>query len=120
MRISNDVRVVHVEGTGSHSMLQTQWEEMVAAPARAAGVPAPTLTVVPSPYRFLILPILQFVLEVERQYPNSLVAVVVPELVERRWYHHILHNQRAAMLKALLFLRGTKRMMVINVPWYVE
>jgi hypothetical protein len=120
MRISEDVRVVHVEGTGSHSMLESQWEEMVEVPAKNAGVAAPTLTVVPSPYRFVLLPILRFVLEIERQYPTGLIAVVVPELVERKWYHHILHNQRAAMLKALLFLRGTKRMMVINVPWYVE
>ncbi|AFL90210.1 amino acid/polyamine/organocation transporter, APC superfamily [Terriglobus roseus DSM 18391] len=120
MRISDDVRVVHVAGTGAHSMLQSQWEEMVETPAHRAGVHPPTLTVVPSPYRFVLLPILHFVRQIEQQHPQGLIAVMVPELVERRWYHHILHNQRAAMLKALLFLRGTKRMMVINVPWYVE
>ncbi|WP_263410622.1 APC family permease [Terriglobus tenax] len=120
MRLSSDVRAVHVGGTGSHCMLENQWKEMVEEPARKAGVPAPTLTNVHSPYRFVVHPILKFVFEVERQNPDSLIAVVVPELVERRWYHHILHNQRSAILKALLFLRGTKRMMVINVPWYVE
>lgn len=120
MRISSDVRAVHVDGCGSHSMLESQWPEVVGEPARMAGVPAPTLTTLHSPYRFVVHPVLKFVFEVERQNPDSLIAVVIPELVERRWYHHLLHNQRSAVIKAMLFLRGTKRMMVINVPWYVE
>jgi len=49
-----------------------------------------------------------------------MIAVVIPELVERPWYHHLLHNQRPAVIKAMFFLRGTKRMMIINVPWYVD
>jgi hypothetical protein len=39
--------------------------------------------------------------------------------VERHWYHYFLHNQRAAVLKALLLLKGNQRITVVNVPWYV-
>jgi len=48
------------------------------------------------------------------------VAVLIPELVESHWHNYLIHNQRAQWLKALLLLKGTQRIVVINVPWYVE
>jgi hypothetical protein len=33
--------------------------------------------------------------------------------------HHLRHNKRAAMLKALLLVRGDEDIVVINVPWYL-
>jgi hypothetical protein len=46
--------------------------------------------------------------------------VLIPELVEARWYHNLLHNKRAGTLKALLLLRGDENIVVINVPWYLS
>jgi hypothetical protein len=48
------------------------------------------------------------------------VAVVVPELVDRRWYEFLLRSHRATMLKGLLLLRGGPRVIVINTPWYLR
>jgi len=48
------------------------------------------------------------------------IAVIVPELVETRWYHFILHNQTAAIIKAYLLFSGFRRVVVINVPWYLS
>jgi hypothetical protein len=31
-----------------------------------------------------------------------------------------LHNQRATVLKAMLYLRGTHQTIVVNVPWYIH
>jgi hypothetical protein len=31
-----------------------------------------------------------------------------------------MHNQRAMVLKGLLFVRGNKRISVMNVPWYLS
>ena len=45
--------------------------------------------------------------------------MIIPELVEYRWYHYLLHNQRAQALKAVLLFRGGQRVVVINVPWYL-
>src|SRR5437660_5427101 len=45
--------------------------------------------------------------------------LLIPELVERHWYHNLLHNKRASVLKALLLLKGNQRIVVINVPWYL-
>jgi hypothetical protein len=47
------------------------------------------------------------------------LAVIVPELVATRWYHYLLHNQTAALIKAYLLFSGFRRVVVINVPWYL-
>jgi hypothetical protein len=46
--------------------------------------------------------------------------VLVPELVERRWYYYLLHNQRVTALKVVLYTKGNGRIIVINVPWYLR
>jgi hypothetical protein len=47
------------------------------------------------------------------------VAVVIPALVARHWYHNFLHNQRGKLLAALLLIKGDRRIAIINVPWYL-
>jgi hypothetical protein len=61
-----------------------------------------------------------YALRLERENPGRQVAVLVPELVERRWYYVLLHNNRSSALKALLLLRGNQRITVINIPWYLK
>jgi hypothetical protein len=36
------------------------------------------------------------------------------------WYHYLLHNQTAAVIKAYLLFSGFRRVVVINVPWYLS
>ena len=88
--------------------------------ARAAGLPAPELVCLPSPFRYIVLPIVDYVLELSEKTPDREISVIVPELVERKWYHFPLHNQRAEGLKALLLLRGNSRITVMNIPWYLK
>ena len=87
------------------------------APATEAGFPAPPLNVVKSPYRFVVNPIVDFILELEQKHPDRQIAVVVPELVEHHWYQYLLHNQRPKWLKALLLLKGSSHIVLITVPW---
>jgi len=120
LTISPDIQAVHVDlGEGGGS-LRKEWGKFVEQPARKAGLPAPRLVLLPSPYRRVLTPIVDYVLEAERKSPDRQIAVIIPELVERRWYQHLLHNKRAAVLKALLLLKGDQRIVVINVPWYLE
>jgi hypothetical protein len=91
----------------------------VEDPVRGAGLTPPELVVLPSPYRLILTPIVNYVLEAERTTPDRQVAVILPELVQHRWYHHLLHNKRAAVLKAMLLMKGNARIVVINVPWYL-
>ena len=118
--ISKEVRAVHVDdGTGSANLVE-EWKRFVQDPADQAGIAPPPLKIVSSRYRFVIRPIVEYVLEIEQANPGRQIAVLVPELVERHWYHHLLHNKRASLLKAVLLLRGNQRIIVINVPWYLE
>jgi hypothetical protein len=84
------------------------------------GLAPPELVVLRSPYRLVITPIFKYIVELERKHPNRLISVLVPELIERRWYYYLLHSQRAAALKVLLYAKGNRRIIVINLPWYLR
>jgi hypothetical protein len=57
---------------------------------------------------------------VARQNPNRRIAVLIPEYVKLHWYDYLLQNNRGAALKALLLLKGNQRIVVINVPFYLD
>ncbi len=119
--LTPEVHALHVEAAEeTEDAFCKDWMSYADAPARKAGLPPPELVVVSSPYRLILRPIIEYVLKMEKENPGRLIAVVVPELVERRWYHHLLHNKRAGVLKTLLLVRGSQRIIVINVPWYLK
>ena len=120
IHLSPDVYALQVRVNDKAPDLRDCWVHLVEEPALQLGVPVPRLTVVESPYRLLFRPILDFVSYIEKTYPDRYVTVLIPEVVERHWYHYFLHNQRAAVLKALLFVRGNRRLNVVNIPWYLE
>jgi amino acid transporter len=120
MSLSTDIHAVHVTTEDEPSTLKSDWRCYVEEPAKKMGRKPPELVILPSPYRLVLRPILDYVLQVESEHPNRQIAIIVPELVEKHWYHYPLHNQRAELLKALLLLHGSKRIVLINVPWYLD
>jgi amino acid transporter len=121
LRISNDVRAVHVGvSEAKRQALQEQWDLDVEQPARRDGRQAPRLIVLPSPYRRYFLPLIDFVRQLEKDNPASEIAVIIPELVERHWYEAFLHNHRAEVLKARLLLEDLERVALVNIPWYLK
>jgi amino acid transporter len=120
LKISPFIQAVHVDCGEGLAAFRQEWCRYVEQPTQQAGVAKPQLVVLSSPYRLILGPIVDYVLEAEHAFPNQQIAVLIPELVERRWYHHLLHNKRASVLKALLLLKGNQRIIVINVPWYLE
>jgi hypothetical protein len=38
----------------------------------------------------------------------------------RHWWDGMLHNRRSDLLKVILLMRGNRRIIVINIPWYLE
>jgi len=119
--LSKEITVVHIQiGEHSGKDLEERWNELVVAPAHAAGIPVPKLEVRQSPYRRVLTPIVEIALHEAKKHPDRVIAVVIPELVEKRWYNYFLHNQRAAVLKAMLYFLGSKNIIVVNVPWYVD
>ncbi len=119
LAISPDVQAVHVDLEENQQSVADGWEKNVAAPLRAAGMKVPELVNLKSPFRFVLMPVVDHVLAEEQKYGDRHIAVLVPELVVRHWYENLLHNQRANVLKLLLLLRGNQRILVINIPWYL-
>ncbi len=120
LTLSPEIHAVHVGTEEETNALEDDWNRIVAGPVSRAGGTPPNLVKLVSPYRLIIKPILDYVLATEAQNPGREIAVIVPELVEKHWYHYPLHNQRAELLKALLLLRGSRNIVLINVPWYIE
>jgi amino acid transporter len=119
MKISDEVEAVHVDAEECWDEVDAMWQRNVARPIAQAGLPVPKLILLSSPYRFVLLPLLDHILQVEKDHPDRQIAVLVPELVVKHWWHTPLHNQRAQVLKLLLLVRGNQRVIVINIPWYL-
>ena len=119
MKLSDQVQAVHVDAEDLCHEVEASWAKEVVAPFTQAGKTPPNLVLLPSPYRFVLMPLVEYILKLEHDHPDRQIAVLVPELVVRYWWQTPLHNQRAQMLKLLLLLRGNQRIIVINIPWYL-
>ncbi len=100
--------------------LTSKWDALAVEPSRKHRRMPPRLVVLRSEYRELYSPLLDFVTRLEREHPTRPIAVVVPQLVEWRWYHVFLHNHTASMMKALLVFRGGPQTVIVNTPFYVH
>ena len=98
-RISSEIIAVHVQSSDSGEMLREVWPRRVETPFNAEGQPPPTLTLLPSPYRLVIVPTMQYVLKLSKENPQRRIAVVIPQFVESGWFEYFLHNQRGRLLE---------------------
>jgi amino acid transporter len=93
--IARNVTAVYVElepGDGQHicETFERWWPDV-------------PLVVLPSPYRSIVGPLLDFLEETDREHNDGqLAAVVLPEFIPARWWQGLLHNQTAWLLKAAL------------------
>src|SRR5581483_2623439 len=125
--LSSEIYVVHVSTAKDDASPEKEkdefvryWRGTVEEEVRKSGLQVPQLKVLKSPYRAVIMPIVDYALELEAKHPGRKIAVIVPELVEKHWYHNFLHNQRARWLKTALLLRGNRRIVIVDVPWYID
>jgi hypothetical protein len=91
LTISPDVQAVHIDLEEGQSNICDVWERDVATPLREAKMNVPKLVRLKSPYRFVLLPIVEHVLAQAEQFSDQRVAVIVPELVVRHWYENLIH-----------------------------
>jgi len=120
LQLSPDIYAVQVLSEDMKMQdLSGRWTELVEKPARASGHAVPRLAVVTSPYREFYGPLLRYIRKLSAQYKDRPIAVIVPELVERKWYNFIVRH-RATLLKELLLIEGGPQVIVISTPWYLE
>jgi amino acid transporter len=119
LSLSSDIRCVHVLTSDDADSFSDNWDRDIAAPLRAASRSVPQLIALRSPFRYVLYPIVDYVLNVEKETETRKVCVLIPELVVRHWWESMLHNRRSDLLKVVLLLRGNRRIIVINIPWYL-
>ncbi|MBK9715298.1 MAG: APC family permease [Kouleothrix sp.] len=99
---------VNLDDEQTHKV-ETKWRQW------GSGVP---LRILHSPYRSLVRPILSYIDEVDDQYDDDVLSVIMPEFIPSKWWQHLLHNQTALTIKAALLFR--KGVVVISVPYHLE
>jgi amino acid transporter len=113
LSVSRDVRAVYIaERPEDGERMEEQWTLW------DNGVP---LVVLASPFRSVLGPLLQYIDQVDLEFEpegGALVTVVLPEIVPSKWWHHILHNNTALLVKgALLFRKGK---ICVSVPYHLD
>ncbi|HXC67579.1 MAG TPA: APC family permease [Nitrospiraceae bacterium] len=107
---TGEVRAVIVdidaEATARNQIQWAQW---------GCGV---QLTVLPCPYRSVLSSFLEYVEDLLNKEPDTWVTVVIPEILPAHWWHGVLHNQRALLLKASLLFK--ERVILIDVPFHLK
>jgi hypothetical protein len=73
--------------------------------------------VLDSPYRSLMEPLLEHIEQTQTANPEDYVTVILPEFLPARLWHHLLHNQRALLIKGALLFR--KNVVVTSVPFHL-
>jgi hypothetical protein len=100
--------------------LQSRWRERVEDPVRQhLNCRPPQLILIRSAYRQFFQRLLAWLQELTAAKPDRQVIVLIPELVQRRWYHFIV-SHRAQRLKAQLLLKGGPHVSVMSTPWYPD
>ncbi|MBN1934783.1 MAG: APC family permease [Anaerolineae bacterium] len=114
--ISDEVTALYIElapGAGEH--VREEWQQ------RWPDVP---LAIVPSPYRSIVGPLLDFLDETDRRHDDGRpTAVVLPEFIPAKWWQGLLHNQTAWAIKAALLYRRRRQgfqRVIIDVPYHLR
>jgi amino acid transporter len=121
LSISPDVYVVQVQAEELDTEdLQARWRERVEEPVRRhLNTSPPKLVLIRSPYREFFERFLAWLQASTTARPDRQHIVLIPELVQRRWYQFIV-SHRALRLKARLLLEGGPHVSVMSTPWYPD
>ncbi|HSB65727.1 MAG TPA: APC family permease [Anaerolineales bacterium] len=114
--ISKNVTAVYVElEPGVGKQVLKEWK---------CWWPDVPLVILPSPFRSIIRPLLDYLDEDDLQHNDgTLAAVVLPEFIPARWWQALLHNQTTLLIRAaLLYRRRTKgfQRIIIDVPYHLK
>ncbi len=114
--LSDNITAVYVElDPGSTDSVREKWSRWW---------PDIPLVVVPSTYRSIIGPFLEFLDKTdEESHDGQKATVILPEFVPAKWWQALLHNQTAWLLKAALLYQRRPHVtprVIIDVPYYLK
>ncbi len=106
---ADNVRALHVSlDERETELLQRDWDEWC---------PGLGLEVLSSPYRDIEQPLLEYVRRLSGE-GDTIVTIVLPEFIVRKWWHNALHNQTALTLKRVFV--AEPNVIVTSVPYRLE
>jgi amino acid transporter len=116
LSISDHVTAVYVEiEPGTAEEIRERWQRW------GLGVP---LEIIPSPYRSVVGPFLDFLDRTDEEHNDGqLATVLMPDIVPAKWWQLLLHNQTAWLLRlALLYRRRRfgKERAITDVPIHLQ
>jgi amino acid transporter len=108
--LSDDVRAIYVD-VDPHATqeIRDTW------PHWGKGI---RLEILASPFRSVMEPLLEYIELTNDERPGDFITVLLPEFVPARWWHHLLHNQRALLIKGALLFR--RHIVVTSVPYHLH
>ncbi|MBI1848485.1 MAG: APC family permease [Candidatus Rokubacteria bacterium] len=109
--LSANAKAVYVESDPDRThRLEEKWAKF------GMGLPLIVLT---SPYRSLLGPLLEYIDHLQKQGgPHSVITIVLPEFLPRRWWQVLLHNQTAYVIKGALLFH--ENVVVTDVPYHLK
>jgi hypothetical protein len=75
---------------------------------------------VQSQYRSVVAPRLRAIEQANAHLPGRPVVIVLPELVDGRWWGYLMHTHRERRLRARLLRYGGPAIAVVSVPWQLQ
>ncbi|MBX6747264.1 MAG: hypothetical protein IRY87_34980, partial [Acetobacteraceae bacterium] len=126
LRLSPDVTALHImalEGPDveeQQGKLRQEWREFVEQPALRAGLNPPRLQFVASEFRSMTAPVLRAIQDAQHRAPGRPLTVILPELVEGRWWGWLMHANRERRLRTRLLRHGGRNVVVSSVPWHLH
>lgn len=106
---ADKLEAVYVDISGKGPAFAKRWDEA------AFGV---RLTVIDSPYREIIRPILEYIRAVPRPTCDYVVTVVIPEYAAENMADQMLHDQTSFFLKQQLF--AEPGVIFTDVPYHID
>ena len=105
--LSRNVRAIHIEVDAKATpKLEREWDRWDIGYE---------LEVISSPYRSIVRPLVDYVLNIQVETPGALVTVVTPELVPRHWWEYLLHNKTALYIRTAFLFKPN--VVVVAVPY---
>lgn len=110
-QITDDIKVVHISTDKEFTeKFRKKWDKWN---------PGVDLIVIESPYRSIFDPLVEYIVEADKNKPaGQVVTVLIPEFVTYKWWHRFLHNQTGLMLQNLLVFETD--VVVTTVPFHLK
>ncbi len=107
--MGKNVHAVHVAvDEESARVVERRWERL------QTDIP---LKIIPSPYREVVRPLVDYIQGVAKEHPAEHITVVIPEFVPRHWWQGLLHNHTAMLVRAALGRQ--ERIILVTVPYHL-